>query len=107
MKESDYRRKELEEVKDDDSDFKYFNKKVKLDRALRSEKFEDKALPEIKAMGFKVWEVDNGWAIELSKNNVCVFYPKSGSVYFKKRKNWKKKIGYEWLKKYVLDKYKS
>ena len=107
MKESDYRKKELEEVKDDDSDFKYFNKVAKLERALKSELFEDELLPEIHSLGFKTREILNGWAIEIRKGDICEYYPKSGSVYFRGSKKWKKKVGYGWLKKYVLEKYKK
>lgn len=107
MKESDYRRKELEEVDEHDSDFKYFNREAKLHKALKAEKFEEVTIQEILNMGFDVKQIPNGWAITIRKGDVCEYYPKSGSVFFKGSKKWKKKIGYPWLKKFVLEKYKK
>ncbi len=90
MKESERRKKELDELPDDTNDYKVYRKIVKYEKALKYEEFEEKWLPKFKtAIKTKsIKKFDDGFKFDTTDKQFFIYYPKSNKLFIGWQKRW-------------------
>jgi hypothetical protein len=102
MKESDRIQAEIDNLKDDDNDFKYLNLSTKLIRAKRAEKF-DKYIHRLREKGFEVIEIGYQGKITIQPTNYGIidYYPKANKILIRMKNKWVTG-GLQWIIKNLL-----
>jgi hypothetical protein len=97
MKESEQIQKEIDELNENDNDFKYLNLEKKKTRAKRAERF-DKLKKQLTDAGYEITEhpSQGKYTITPTDYGIIDFYPKANKVLIRKINQWKPD-GYHWL----------
>ena len=86
MKESEYHKRQLHQLTDDDNVFKFFNIYKKIRRAEAKERFDEKILPLIQAK-YNVDILDNKYII-FSDKYVIDYFPKANKFLIRSSNRW-------------------